>query len=57
MRFVYRARWFVLAQTEGEALPEPSVPTWDIERALATLGVAEVPFDAVDGNTLGYLCV
>ncbi len=24
VRFVYRARWFVLAQTEGAELPEPS---------------------------------
>ena len=54
VRFVYRARWFVLAQTEGEALPEPSVPSWDAERALKALDVAEIPFDHTDGNTLGY---
>ena len=54
-RFVYRPRWFVLAQTEGEALPEPVVPAWDAERALATLGVAEVePSRPVDGNVMGY---
>ena len=35
-QFIYRARWFVLSQTEGEALPAPSIPTWDAERALAT---------------------
>ena len=54
IRFVYKARWFVLSQTEGEALSAPSIPTWDAERALATLDVAEVPFDHTDGNTLGY---
>ena len=53
-RFVYRSRWFVLSQTEGQALPEPSVPAWDAQRALAALGIAEVEFDAVDGNTMGY---
>ena len=53
-RFVYRSRWFVLAQTEGEALPEPSVPEWDTQQALTTLDVAEIPFDATDGNVMGY---
>ena len=53
-RFVYRSRWFVLSQTAGQAVPEPSVPEWDAQRALATLGIDEVEFDAVDGNTLGY---
>ena len=55
IRFVYRARWFVLAQTEGEALPEPSVPAWNAQRALAALDVAEVPFDAIDGNAWATL--
>ena len=53
-RFVYRSRWFVLSQTEGAELPEPSIPTWDAEQALSTLGIDEVEFDAVDGNTMGY---
>ena len=54
IRFVYKSRWFVLAQTEGEELPASSIPTWDAEWALTALDVAEIPFDAVDGNTLGY---
>ena len=53
-RFVYRSRWFVLNQTEGEALPEPSIPEWDAARALAALNINEVEFDAVDGNVMGY---
>ena len=53
-RFVYRSRWFVLSQTEGDKLPEPSVPQWDAEQALVTLDVTEVEFDAVDGNVMGY---
>ena len=53
-RFVYRSRWFVLSQTEGAELPEPSIPTWDAEQALSTLAIDEVEFDAVDGNTMGY---
>ena len=53
-RFVYIARWFVLAQTEGEPLPEPDTPTWDKSRALDLLNIQEIPFDATDGNCLGY---
>jgi antirestriction protein ArdC len=53
-RFVYRPHWFVLAQTEGAAIPPAPIPTWDADQALAALDIAEVPFDAVDGNCLGY---
>ena len=53
-RFVYRSRWFVLTQTEGTELPEPSVPEWDAEQALVRLDVAEVPFESTDGNVMGH---
>lgn len=53
-RFTYRPRWFVLAQTEGTELPPCVSPSWDAARALAALAVTEVPFDATDGNVLGY---
>jgi len=53
-RFVYRNRWFVLSQTEGEPVAEPAVPSWDADRALAALGVEQVPFDHPDGNCLGF---
>ena len=43
--FVYKRRWFVLAQTEGEPLPEPEIPSWDRETALNRLEVTEIPFD------------
>ena len=51
-RFVYRSRWFVLSQTEGNELPEPSVPAWNAQQALATLGIDEVEFGSTDGNTM-----
>src|SRR6266852_332891 len=35
-RFIYRPHWFVLAQTEGEALPPAAIPTWDRAKALET---------------------
>ncbi|MEQ1761358.1 MAG: ImmA/IrrE family metallo-endopeptidase [Vicinamibacterales bacterium] len=52
--FVYRASWFVLAQTDGPPFPEPSSPAWDCERALTSLDVVEIPFDHTDGNCLGF---
>jgi antirestriction protein ArdC len=53
-RFVYRPHWFVLAQTEGAAIPPAPIPTWDTDRALAALDIAEIPFEMLDGNCLGY---
>jgi antirestriction protein ArdC len=54
LRFTYRNRWFVLAQTEGADLPPADPPGWDKARALAALDVVEVPFDIIDGNIMGY---
>jgi antirestriction protein ArdC len=53
-RFVYRPHWFVLAQTDGQELPPMSMPSWEAGRALTALDVAEVAFDAMDGNCLGF---
>jgi antirestriction protein ArdC len=53
-RFIYRPNWFVLAQTDGNTLPEAPIPTWDATHALAALDVQEIPFDHYDGNCLGY---
>lgn len=52
--FILRASWFVLAQTEGEPLPEQPVYEWEQSRAYTALDVREVPFDLLDGNTLGF---
>lgn len=51
--FIYKPRWFVLSQTEGEDLPPVEIPSWDRERALAALQITETPFDLTDGNTQG----
>ena len=53
-RFVYKPRWFVLSQTEGDDLPEPDIPTWDRDRALDALDVREITFEHTDGNCLGF---
>ena len=52
--FIYKPRWFVLSQTQGEALPEPEIPAWDRHTALEALSVQEIPFEHVDGNCLGF---
>ena len=53
-RFIYKARWFVLSQTEGaEYQPDP-VPGWDESAALAALDVVHVPFSLFAGNVQGY---
>lgn len=53
-RFVFRRNWFVLAQTEGADYQPPTPASWDKARALAQLGIAEIPFDMLDGNCQGY---
>ncbi len=53
-RFTFRPKWFVLSQTDGAELPPVAVPAWDVTRALAGLNVTEVPFNATDGNVLGF---
>ncbi len=52
--FVYRARWFVMAQTEGADLQPQVTPEWDTKRALAALDVEMIPFDSIDGNCQGF---
>ena len=53
-RFIYKPHWFVLAQTDGQALPPAALPTWDRAKALAVLDVTEVPFAGLDGNVMGF---
>ena len=52
--FVYKARWFVLAQTEGEAVQLPPMPTWTADKALCALDIQRVAFTDTDGNCQGY---
>jgi len=52
--FVYKSRWFVLAQTDGEAMQLPAMPTWDADKALSALGIQRIAFTEIDGNCQGY---
>lgn len=52
--FVYKARWFVLGQTDGQELEPITIPEWDAERALTALSIERIPFDHTDGNVQGF---
>jgi hypothetical protein len=47
-------RIFTLSQTEGEELPPILLPEWNVDTALAKLGIRQVPFTALSGNVQGY---
>jgi antirestriction protein ArdC len=51
---VHKASWFVLAQTAGADVPPLPTPAWDRATAFHSLHVTEVPFDALDGNVMGF---
>lgn len=53
-RFVWKPRWFVLSQTEGEQVEAPKISTWDKSKALASLNVTQGQFTHTDGNVQGY---
>lgn len=53
--FIYKRNWFCLAQTEGaEYQMPPAINGWDVQKALDTLGIAQIPFAMMDGNCQGY---
>ncbi len=52
--FVWKPHWFVLSQTDGEPVEMPQMPEWNKDRALAALGIEEIPFTDTNGNVQGY---
>jgi antirestriction protein ArdC len=52
--FVYKPRWFVLAQTEGQATESPAIPGWNSDKTLIALDIQRSEFTALDGNCQGY---
>ena len=53
-RFILRAQWFSLDQTEGAPFAEEiAIPRWDRELAMQVLEIQEVPFSHVNGNCMG----
>ncbi len=52
-RFVWRANWFVMSQTDGEEY-KPEVPGFDFAQALTALEIERAEFAHTDGNCQGY---
>jgi hypothetical protein len=53
--FVWKPRWFVLAQTEGQDYkPDAAINAWNRAEALEALNIEERPFEMIDGNCQGY---
>jgi hypothetical protein len=53
--FVWKPRWFVLVQTEGEEYkPDVAINAWNRAKALEALNIEERPFEMIDGNCQGY---
>jgi hypothetical protein len=52
--FVWKPRFFVLSQTEGESIPVIEILTWDKDRALSVLNITQVEFTHTDGNVQGF---
>src|SRR4051812_51694 len=53
-RFIWKASWFTMSQTDGEPFTPALPPSWDRARALTVLGIEEIPFTLMDGNSLGF---
>jgi antirestriction protein ArdC len=52
--FVYKPRWFVLSQTDGQEIERPAIPAWNADKALHALEVQRTEFTLLDGNCQGY---
>ena len=52
--FRFRAYWFVLAQTEGEQAHSAPIPGFDLDTALRSLNITQIPFDEINGNIQGF---
>jgi hypothetical protein len=52
--FIWRARWFVLSQTDGDSVQAEPPLAWDKATALTRLSVSEALFEELDGNCQGY---
>lgn len=53
--FVFKPRWFVYAQTDGEPIDlSATVGDWSLDMALVGLGVERIAYDLPSGNAQGY---
>ena len=54
MKFKYVRALIKLSDTIGDDLPEPTIPNWDLNKALEALDIKQEPFKMTDGNVQGY---
>ncbi len=52
--FMARPYWFSLSQTEGEEFKSPTLPDFDLEKALKILNIQQETFQIMNGNIQGY---
>lgn len=52
--FKYVKCLFPVSETAGDALPPYEPAQWSPDQAMTNLGIKEVPFRLLDGNTAGY---
>lgn len=52
--FALKPHWFVLSQTEGKEVEFPTLPAWNLSRALEGLEIQRVLFEMINGNCQGY---
>jgi hypothetical protein len=53
--FVFRPRWFVYAQTQGDEIDlTATVGDWSLDAAIEGLDVKRIPYDIASGNIQGY---
>jgi hypothetical protein len=45
---------FGYSDTDGQELPPVQLPDWDVDTALAVLGIDRVPFGMINGNVQGF---
>lgn len=53
-RFMFKNKWFVLSQTEGDDLAPVLSPAFDQSKALKELNIELIPFDHLNGNVQGF---
>ena len=53
-RFIFRANWFVISQTDGEDYRPLAIPQWDERLACHVLIIDREPFTSTNGNCHGY---
>lgn len=52
--FKPKASVFGYSQTDGDEIEWPEIPDWDLALALETLGIEQVSYKDLDGNSQGY---